>query len=276
MNVQHNAAPCQWRKIAVQRQSYVVWVLLLGLFSTASLAVTTGNTLDIQAITTRAGHQRTKDALDAFLIEFLAPAFGALPKQEVELLVLRLLTQIGAVSNRPSIYELVSGLKITRAKARRLIYDQELRSRSQQELDNDMRLLLRRPIVQKRGDLFALEIENPLLADHLRARLQEQGHLTDGSFSPSLVTLTLDAMSALIESQISGADKDATFKALVAAGAPDKTLKGVLKSALKRLGERIADDTGEAVAEEVSHYLGPLLDGGKTAITAAFKSVFSK
>lgn len=232
--------------------------------------------MDISKITAQAGHKRTKDTLDAFLIEFLDPAFGARAKQEVELLVLRLLTQIGAVSARPSIYELVSKLKVTRAKARRLIYDQELRSRSPEDLDNDVRLLLRRPIVQKRGDLFALEVESPLLADHLRAKLQELGHLSDGSFSPSLVTLTLDAMTALIESKLSDADKVKTFDALVAAGAPDKTLNGVLKSALKKLGEKIADDTGSAVAEEVSSSLGVLLEGSKSAVTAAFKSVFRK
>ena len=232
--------------------------------------------MDIPFITTKAGPTRTKAALDEFLTSFLDPAFGALPKSEVELLVLRLLAQVGAVSERPSVYELVSKLRVTRAKARRLIYDQDLRCRTQEELDSDIRQLLRKPVIQKRGDSFALEIENPLLSDHLRAKLQTLGHVTDGSFSPSLVTLTLDAMVALIEEQLSKADRSETFEALVKAGAPDKTLKGVLKSALKKLGEKIADDTGEAVANEVSNYLGPLLDSGKSAITSAFKSLFAK
>ena len=231
--------------------------------------------MDIPAITAQAGHKRNKEALDDFLIQYLDPAFGALPKQEVELLVLKLLVDLGAVGVRPSIYDLVSKLKVTRAKARRLIYDRELRSRTSEELDNDVRTILRRPIIQKRGDLFALEIENPLLSDHLRAKIQALGHVTDGSFSPNLVTLTLDAIVALIDSQLSTAEKTLTQKALVAAGAPDKTLKGMLKSALKKLGEKIADETGGAVAEEVSDYIGPLLDSSKSAITSAFKSVFA-
>ena len=77
--------------------------------------------MDIPAITTRAGHQLNKEVLDRFLIQYLNPAFGALPKQEVELLVLKLLVDLGAVDARPSIYELVSKLKVTRTKARRLI-----------------------------------------------------------------------------------------------------------------------------------------------------------
>ena len=231
--------------------------------------------MDIPAITTRAGHQLNKEVLDRFLIQYLNPAFGALPKQEVELLVLKLLVDLGAVDARPSIYELVSKLKVTRTKARRLIYDRELRSRTSEELDDDVRTVLRSPIIQKRGDLFALEIENPLLSDHLRAKLKALGHVSDGSFSPSLVTLTLDAMVALIDSQLSDAEKTVTQKALIAAGAPEKTLKGVLKSALKKLGEKIADETGGAVAEELSDYIGPLLESSKSAITSAFKSVFA-
>lgn len=231
--------------------------------------------MDISKITAKAGTQKTKDALDAFLTAYLNPAFGALAKSEVELLVLRLFAELGAVSKRPGVYELVSNLKVTRSKARRLIYDQELRTRTSQELDEDVRALLRTPILQKRGDSFALEIENPLLSDHLRAKLKELGHVTDGSFSPSLVTLTVDAMVALLEAQLTEEQKTVTMDALVKAGAPDKTIKGVLKAALKKLGEKIADETGQAFAEEVGKYVGPLLDASKSAITSSFKTLFS-
>lgn len=232
--------------------------------------------MDIPRITASAGSQKSKEALDAFLTAYLSPAFGALPKTEVELLVLRLLAQLGAVPDRPTIYELVSNLKVTRAKARRLIYEQELRGRTPEELDADVSRLLRYPILQKRGDSFALEIENPLLADHIREKLKRLGHVTDGSFSPSLVTLTLDAMAALIEAELTDAQQTAARDALVKAGAPDKSLKGVLKAALKKLGEKIADESGQAVAEEVAEYVGPLLDASKSKITAAFKSLFSR
>lgn len=78
--------------------------------------------MDIPAITTQAGHERVKKALDDFLTDYFKPAFGALPKQEVELLVLELLSALGAEEVRPSTYDLVSKLKVTRSKARRLIY----------------------------------------------------------------------------------------------------------------------------------------------------------
>ena len=200
---------------------------------------------------------------------------GALPKSEVELLILRLLAQIGALSERPAVYELVSNLKITRSKARKLIYDQELRTRTVVELDEDVRDFLRTPIVQKRGDLFAIEIENPLISDHIRAKLKVLGHVTDGSFSPNLVTLTLDAMVALIEAQLTEDQKTETLDALVKAGAVDKSLNGVLKAALKKLGEKIADETGHAIAEEASDYIGSLLDARGSVITTYFGALFA-
>ena len=32
-----------------------------------------------------------------------------------------------------------------------------------------------KPLLQKQGDLFVLEVENPLVIDHLRAQLQRPG-----------------------------------------------------------------------------------------------------
>lgn len=230
----------------------------------------------ISDITKQVGPQQTKAALDAFLSAYLAPAFGALPKQEVELLVLRLLMQINAVDHRPSVYELVSKLKINSAKARKLIYEQELRVRTNEELDADIRNLIRKPILLKRGQAYALEVENPLLADHLRAKLKKLGHLTDGSFSPSIITLSIDALVALINAQLTVLEQEEAKLALLKAGAPDTSFKGVLKSALGKLGNKIADESGQAVASEVAQYIGPILDGTKSAITKVFMPIFKE
>lgn len=231
--------------------------------------------MDIAAITSKAGSHKTKAALDAFLSAYLHPAFGSLPKSEVELLVLRLLAQVGAISERPEQYELVSKLKITRAKARKLIYDQELRTRTPSELDEDVRQLLTSALLQKRGDSFAMEIENPLLSDHIRAKLKSLGHVTDGSFSPNLVTLKIDGMVELVEASLTSQQKKQALEGLHQAGAPEKTLKGVLKSVLIKLGTKVADETGEVIAKDVSEHIKTILFMGKDAIASTFESLFS-
>jgi hypothetical protein len=217
-----------------------------------------------------------KGVLQGLLEGCVNPAFGSLPKTEVELLVLNALQRIGAIAETPGIYELVSKLRVTRAKARRLIYDLELRRSSVDDLDRRLKELLKRPLIQKNGDLFVLEVESPLLSDHLRARVQQLGHVTDGSFSPNIVKLGLDAMTALIGSLLTDADKEAVRRALVRAGAPDTSFAGVLKASLKKLATKVAADTGEALMDKVSDYLAPLLDAGIDGIGKLAGELFAE
>ena len=222
-----------------------------------------------------AGDQQRTDALHAFLARFLDPAFGALPKSEIELLVLNLLESIGVVDPDLGVYELVSKLKVTRSKARSLIYERELRRLSATELDSRVRELLKRPIIQKAGELFILEVESPLVSDHLREKVQKLGHVSDGSFSPSIVKLPLDAIAALIELFIPERERLPVKQALIAAGAPDASFRGVVKAVLKRVAAKVASDTGEALMENASSYISPIVDGALDGITGRIGEVFA-
>ena len=216
--------------------------------------------MDIDRQLAQTPEPQARAVLAQLLKQYLTPAFGVLPKAEVELAMLEALQQLGLISADPGIYELVAKLRVTRAKARNLIYARELRRSTVPELDAKLKLLLRRPQLLKNGELFALEVENPLLADHLKARLQALGHASDGSFSPTLVTLKLDAMAALISSCLSAEEQEKLRRALVKAGAPDTSFRGLLTGVLKTLGGKLAAKAGEAAVEQASDYLGPLLD----------------
>lgn len=222
------------------------------------------------------GAPKSSAALQTFLEHYMSPAFGALPKAEVDLLVLQLLEDLGAVSPQPSVYELVSKLRVTRTKARSLIYSRELRSSTPAQLDQRVRALLQRPLIQKAGEVFVLEVENPLVADHLRAQVQALGYVADGSFSPSVVKLSLDAISALMESQLSKEQQAAVKEVLVAAGAPDTSVRGVIKASLKKLATKLASDTGEALMEQASAYLKPLLEAKLEPLLEQAKALFAQ
>src|SRR5512143_2090654 len=141
-------------------------------------------------------------ALAALLEAYTTPAFGVLPKREIDLLVLETLVSVKLLPAEPSIHDLIRTLRITRSRARSLIYDRELRRMGGTDLDAVLKEALRRPLLQKQGDLFALEIENPVVADHLRQKLSDLGYATDGSFSPTVVRLGLDAAVVLLESYL--------------------------------------------------------------------------
>jgi hypothetical protein len=193
--------------------------------------------MDIETILHDAGATRSERALRTFVERYLDPAFGALPKGETELLVLDLLTDLGALSARATAYELVSRLRIPRARARRLIYERDLRKQRPEDLDAEVRALLSRPRIVKNGDLFVLDVDNPLVADHLHARVVELGYVADGSFSASVVRLPLEAVVALVAYYVDPDGREAVRLALVRAGAPDTSFQGVLTAVLRKVGE---------------------------------------
>ncbi|MFZ3024753.1 hypothetical protein [Pseudomonas sp.] len=232
--------------------------------------------MDIKLIINALPEAKAKAVLAQLLERYLTPAFAALPKNEVELLVLDALEQVGAISADPQLYELVSKLKVTRPKARRLIYDRELRHSSSADLDAKVKALLKRPLLQKQGELFVLEVENPLVSDHLRDKVQQLGYVSDGSFSPSLIKLGLEAITALIASLLSTAEQEQVRLALVAAGAPDGSFKGVLKATLKKVASKVAADSGEALMDKAAGYLAPIVDASIAALGEKAAELFAQ
>lgn len=212
--------------------------------------------------------------LEHILSEYAKPAFGALPKKEIDLLMLEALVRIGYLDSDPSLYHLIQLLRVSRSKARNLLYERDLRRLGKPQLDELLRGTLIRPHVLKQGDLFCLEIENPLVLDHLKDKLQRLGFATDGSFSPSLVKLSRDAFNALVIDCVPSGNQMAVKAALVAAGAPDGTFGGVIKGVLIKLGGKFADSAGEEMAENISKYLGPILSGATSEITSQVSELF--
>ncbi len=68
-----------------------------------------------------ASKKTCQTVLSELLESYMEPAFGSLPKKELDLLILKALAGLGYISSEPSIYELVSKLRVTRTKARNLI-----------------------------------------------------------------------------------------------------------------------------------------------------------
>ena len=230
--------------------------------------------MDIHQIINDASEAEVKHALSYFLQQYMTPAFGALPKNEVELIVLNVLEKLKVIDEEPELYEFVSKLKVTRSKARGLIYNRKLRRSSDEALNNKVKNLLKRPLIQKNGDLYVLEVENPLVSDHLRAKVQKLGYVSDGSFSPSIIKLGLNAITALIESYLSAQEKDDIKAALVAAGAPDTSFTGILKATLKKVARKVASDSGDALMDKASEFISPIIDAGIELLTEKAVELF--
>ena len=226
--------------------------------------------MELAKITDKKTKEELRRILHDLLSAYLNPAFGALPKREIDQMFLASFEALGAISENPSLYELVSELRVTRSKARTLYYDRALRRLDKDALEKKAIEALKHPILQRQGELFVLEIENPLVSDHLRDMFHKVGYATDGSFSPSLVKISLDAFVKLLDDRLSKEAKGIVRQALVKAGAPDKSFRGILKEVLRNLGRKVASDAGEAIAENITDYIGPLWDASSKEIYDAF------
>lgn len=229
----------------------------------------------IESAIKKADAAEVREALQSLLVGSMSPAFGALPKREMELLLLDALISIGYVESNPDLYSLVRKLRTTKSRARALLYERELRLRDSTQLDEMVREALRRPLLQKQGEIFCIEVENPLVADHVRSLLKEVGHTSDGTFSPSLIRINLEAAAALIERMIDRTERVSIRKALVAAGAPDTSLRGVIQGVLAKVGARVAGKAGEALIDDAAEYVAPLLGGAKSEIQKRVGQLFA-
>lgn len=214
--------------------------------------------------------------LSNLLDGYLQPAFGALPKREVDLSFLEALETLGVIPKNPTIYDLVTTLRVTRSKARTLYYDRELRRLDENNLQDLALETLRQPILHKNGDLFALEIDNPLVADHVRNMVRQVGYATDSSFSASLIKIPIDAYIALMDQHLSAGDKKKIKEALKKAGAPDGSFKGILKGCLKKFAEKAAGESGKIGIENASKYLAPFWEAAGDKITDMFSEFYGK
>ena len=69
------------------------------------------------------------------LIQFyIQPAFGSITKRDLDIELFMSLQRIRVISEKPDAYDVISTLRITRSKARNLIYESELRRMKSDDL----------------------------------------------------------------------------------------------------------------------------------------------
>ncbi len=138
------------------------------------------------------------DAVLKKLIEtYTEPVFGSQTKKELDLAFYHAMVDLGIIDSGADIYSLVEKLRITRTKARNLIYESKLRNIENVDMKDEMMKLLGEKALYITDGKVCLEISNPLLMDYLRDVLKKKKHITDGSFSAELVRLSPEAYLCL-------------------------------------------------------------------------------
>lgn len=207
------------------------------------------------------------EALMLLLSAHASPVFGAAKAVEHEVAAFLALQRLGLLSEQPDEYELVMTLRVTKAKARNLLYQVALRQRQgPDETNAALRALLSQPRVAKDGDKILIEVPDPLRMDCLRQRVRQLGFISDGSFSGSLAKVPTAALAALVADLIPVEDQTAIKDQLRAQGIQGDDLASMISAVLGQFGKRVAGSAGERVAERIGGKLGDFLcDGASSA-----------
>lgn len=232
--------------------------------------------MDIQAAVAAASEDDLRTVVSRLLTAFSRPAFGSLPKREADILMFEAMRDLGVISMEASVYELMTDLRVTRAKAQQLLFDSGMRSPDTNPAVLDFLVVnaICNSRYAKDNNYFVLEIENPLVQAHLKEIIRRTGHVSDSSFNSAIVRLSEDAFRDAIFVLIPEDRREDVRLALVAAGAEDTSLKGVLKSVVKG-GARIFLGAGaEAVAGSMAENLGPLFSGAVGRLTEVWAGQF--
>jgi len=216
-----------------------------------------------------------KKVLVVLLKKYMSPAFGSLPKREVDIAIFQCLQELNVFDKSPDLYSLLSSLRITRSKARTLLYESNLRKSNNATLDKELIEILKDPLL-KDNEKICLEVGNPLLIDHIKFVLKNLNYITDSSFSPELIKLSPDAYASLINQKLARVSKEDIDAALIKCGAKTKLDAGtILKAVLKKIGKKVADDAGNQAGELLGDYLCDLFSG-TTERATSFLSTYSE
>lgn len=215
--------------------------------------------------------EKSREALIQVLTRYTQPAFGALPKRETDILIFEVMRTIGLLHENASVYDLMTDLRITRAKASQLLFDTAIRKFDENPALLDAKVveaLCNARFHRDADKYFVLEVEDPMVNADLKEKVRKAGHISDSSFNSALIRLPLDAVADLVANMLPEDLQNEVKATLVAAGAPEApSFKNVLKSSLKTLGKKVVGDAADGLVEEAGEFLAPILrDGAAIAV----------
>lgn len=224
------------------------------------------------------GHQQLRDILANMLDTYCIPSFGSMSKHDIDLLMFDSMVRMGVISNNPTIYDVMRDLKVTRSKARTLIYEFQLRKvQNEEQLREQLRDLMKTPLMSTLSKNVCLEVDNPYLVDFIRNELKRLGFITDGSFHAELVKMSTEAFASLYENELSEQGKRQIHDRLVELGVkPDTSLKKILPHLMKGVAKTMASTAmgkvGEDIADECIQYVGDNIDALKETLGNFFNN----
>ncbi|MFA4952512.1 hypothetical protein [Brevundimonas sp.] len=208
-----------------------------------------------------------QDFSKGFTAAYFGQAFGSLPKSEIDLLVFSLLMTTGAIGSGASIYEIARCLNVTPAKARNLLFQHQLRTMSEEDIERSALIAVTTARFGVDGRKLTFGIESPIVRSSVQARARAKGVFTDISLSGDIVSVQMNQLGAFLSAFLSEAMTAKLVARLKANGVVDAD---DLTQRLNRYGEKMleamAKEGGKEIVREhgqtLLDWIGTLFSGG--------------
>ena len=213
-------------------------------------------------------NDKLSSVISKFICAYTEPSLGSMSNHDIDLLMFETMVSLGIIKEDASIYEIMRDLKVTRSKARSLLYEYKLRKiENEDTLRTELEKLMQTPLLSNQSNSVLLEVDNPYLIDYIRNELKKLGYVTDGSFHAELVKMSADAFAELYERTISDATKKEINEQLVRLGVKEDTsLKAILPKLLTEVAKSMAKaafgKVGESLIDTCIKYLQNLVNAG--------------
>jgi hypothetical protein len=207
-------------------------------------------------------NELNKKVLKELFDIYLNPSFGTLKQKEIDLFIFSKLIEIGYL--KKDVFDIVSKLKITRQRARNLLYEYNLRL--SYNLEEEYKEFLKNPILEKDKDVIIFNVENPLLIDFIKSKLKEKRLLSDGSFSPEIIKLKQYAYIELLKDFLDLEE----LKIQLKNNRINDNFESLMKAFLKKVSIKVFNNSNDFIIDE---YISPFINNKISKVVEFFKKL---
>lgn len=187
---------------------------------------------------------------------YFAQAFGALPKTEIDLLVFRLLMETGVLQPDQPIYEIARSLNVTPAKARNLLFQHQLRTMSEADIEASVVIAVTTARFSVDGTTIGFGVESPLVRSAIQARSKSKGVFADVSLSGEILHVPMAQIGDFLGAFL----PDARRELLIARLRRKKVVSPAdLTLALNKVGAAMLQESEKAGGKAAAVHIGRAL-----------------
>ena len=209
---------------------------------------------------------KNSNFIESFLDAYIRNGYGALPKREIDLLIVKLLLENVPTwtKDQPTSYVLSRALRLSPRRVQTML--DEIAYRDEKKDDSwckeQLIEIIKRAEKIKRGEFVRFQIDDGLIRDYATDLIRSSYGIVDTSFNTSIIKLSGEQLSSLVLQIIDDQDRKKILDSI------DKKKKelhqdtGKTKSAIRLFIDSFAEQAGKQAGKKTVNLGFTMLTGG--------------